>query len=161
MFGDCKELKGLRKGVTHTLRKHGSYTADTNQSGLVVLTKKTRDEEIRQIVQSLPAAAGFSTEKLAGLQHKANQILPGTITELGMPKVLTQDKNAVYVGGMAFARSAEGANRIVVTVTATTVVKGLILNIIIHDQTKSEPYDFGPLLAASRALANELVRVNP
>jgi hypothetical protein len=161
MFGDCIELKGVRKGVSHTLQKHGSYTADINQRGLVALTKKTRAEIIRQVVQSLPTAASFSTEALVGLQNKANQILPGTITELRTPKVLTHDKNAVYVGGMAFARSAEGVNRIIATVTATTVVNGLVLNVIIHDQTKSEPYDFGPLLKASRVLANELVRLNP
>jgi len=159
MFADCKELKLLRSGKVTTLRRHGSFTADTNPRGLVVPTKQTRREVIGQTATQLSKASIYS-DNLNNVKSTANQVLPGTILEMSVPRVISQDQNAIYIGGIVGSRSSLGVNRLIATVTNTTVLKGLVINMILHDEVKSDPYDFSSLLRESRALAAQLVRLN-
>jgi hypothetical protein len=160
MFADCKELKLLRSGKVTTLKRHGSFTADANRRGLVVPTKLTRREVISQTATQLSKASIYS-DSLNNLKRAANQVLPGTILEMSVPRVISQDQNAIYVGGIVGGRSSLGVNRLIATVTNTSVLQGLVINLILHDEVKSDPYNFSSLLRESRALAAELVRLNP
>lgn len=161
MFGECGELKRLRSGKVATLNSHGSFTADRNRAGIVVPTKRTRHDEISQTVAQLSKASAYSADSLSNLKQMANQALPGTLLEMSTPRVISQDSNAVYVAGIANTRSSLGVNRLIATVTSTTVLQGVVINVILHADAKSDPYDFSSLLQRSKTLAAELVRVNP
>ncbi len=158
MFADCKELSALRAGKVSSFRQHGSLTAFTNRSGVVVPSKKSRSEWISNQATALEKSTGRSIDSVV---QKANKTLPGTILEMSTPRPIHRDQNAIYLAGLSKGRSSQGVNRAIATVMAGTLLKGIPMSIVLHDEAKTEPYDFAPLLQRSKNLAAELAKLNP
>lgn len=158
MFADCKELKSLRAGKTHTFFRHGNIAALANRAGAIIPTAKTRSEVLDNDATTIEKASGRSINAVVGT---ANKILPGTIIDFSTPRIIHRDQNALYIASMSRGRSSSGQNRNIAHLSALTVLNGIRLNVALYDEIKVEPYDFSRLLEHSKRLVSELDKVNP
>lgn len=159
MFGRCDQLDQLRKGKATYMEQHGNMTVDVDPKGNAIKTRKNRQELITGVVASLSKVTNY-VDQSSRLASDINKIITVTILELGTPKVISRDQTAVYVASMGKVRSTKGKNRTIVSISASTVVMGYVINWNLYDEASGDTYDYARLLARSQKLVSESIRLN-
>ena len=156
LFARCEELKQLRAGKKTYLATLGQITALKSKAGGVRATHLARKE----VIQRAQTSFAQSTTPISGVRNAANRIVPGTLLEIGQPRMLDLNADAFYVGALTRGRTFAGLERLMAAVVAHSVLNGIEVVVRVGEDASREPYDFKQLLVQSKNLMRELVSLN-
>ncbi len=128
MVADCSQLKAWRVGTQATLNDYVQYQTPMRAKNSEL---PARAEAVKQICAAMRAQGDniLSPETTADLKAKMEDAIAGAkFNELHFLGVLAEDGDACYSGLTQKIRTEAGDEKVQLTIIASTIVKGKVVN---------------------------------
>src|SRR5262249_33860530 len=128
MVADCSQLKAWRAGTQPTLNDYVQYQTPIRAKNAELPSRAEAGQQICK-VRGTKGDNILSPETTADLRAKMEDAIAGAkFNELHFLGVLVEDADACYTGLTQKIRTEAGEEKVQLTIIASTIVKGKVVN---------------------------------